>query len=187
MERVQGDGVYRVRYSERAPLGTPYTKVLERVAELTRHRELQGQYYLTVDATCLGEPVMEMFRAVKLGTLKGVTAVSITGGEQARQTTSCSAASGSGIGSGESWNVPRRDLVSGLQVLLEKGELKIAKGLREAGVLVRELMAMRTGPGGVSDGGQHDDLALAVALACWEVGRRAKRASVGMVGAHRLF
>ena len=175
-----GERICQVRYLERAPLGTPYTKVVERVAELTRHRELQGQCYLTADATCLGEPVMEMLRAAKLGSLRGVTAVSITSGEQTRQTSA-------GFGSGESWNVPRADLLSGLQLLLEKSELKIARSLGEAGVLVRELVGMRTGPGGVSDRGEHDDLALAVALACWEAGRREKKGTVGMVGTRRLF
>ena len=62
--------------------------------------------------------------------------------------------------------MPRADLLGGMQVLLEKGDLKIAKGLREAGALVRELVGMRTGQGG-SESGAHDDLVLAVALACW--------------------
>ena len=179
IERVEGgDRICQVRYLERAPLGTPYTRVVERVAELTRHRALQGQCYLTVDATGVGLPVVEQLRAAKMGALRGITAVTITGGERARQQSKAG-------GPGECWTVPRADLLGGMQVLLEKGELKIAKGLREAGALVRELVGMRTGLVGTSSSSEHDDLALAVALACWQAGRGSKQA--GMVGAGRLF
>ena len=64
-----------------------------------------------------------------------------------------------------------------MQVLLEKGELRIAKRMREVGSLVRELLDLRMttrssgavwiGAGGY---GQHDDLAIALALACWRAG-----------------
>lgn len=62
--------------------------------------------------------------------------------------------------------MPRADLLSEMQVLLEKGQLKIAKGLREAGALVRELWGCV-----LPSSSEHDDLALAVALACWQAGR----------------
>jgi hypothetical protein len=55
-----------------------------------------------------------------------VNAVNITGGGKEAQ-------------SGNVWNVPKRDLMAGVQVLLEKRELKVARGLEEAGPLVREL------------------------------------------------
>jgi len=74
--------------------------------------------------------------------------------------------------SGVSWSVPKRDLMAGLQVRLEQGELKIAKEIPEAGALVKELLSVRRtakGEGKVrvgADGyGQHDDLVMAVALA----------------------
>ena len=59
---------------------------------------------------------------------------------------------------------------------LEKGEMRIAKRMREVGSLVRELLDMQMSmknSGAVrigADGyGQHDDLAIALALACWSV------------------
>jgi len=66
------------------------------------------------------------------------------------------------------------ELISGVQVLLERGELRIAKRLPQLGSLVRELMDMRmtvslTGRArmGAEGCGEHDDLVTALALACW--------------------
>ena len=70
--------------------------------------------------------------------------------------------------------VPKRDLVTGLVVRLERGQLKIAEGLKDGEELMRELAGMRvrvTASGreeyGAWRAGEHDDLVLAVALACW--------------------
>ena len=158
---VQASQVLRVRYLERVALGTPYTRVVERVAEVTRNPKLNGASYLTVDATGVGVPVVELLRAAKLG-CRGMTAVTITPGARARQAP--------GFGVGEHWHVPRTDLLAGLQMLLERGELRISKKMRESGTLVRELLSMRGG-GANSLNGQHDDLVLAVALACWQAMR----------------
>ena len=167
--------VLRVRHLERFPLGTPYMRVVARVSELTCHSNLNGVSHLVVDATGVGVPVVESLRAARLGCL-GMTAVTITPGSRARQ--------GSGFGAGEHWNVPRTDLLSGVQMLLERGELRISKKMRESGTLLRELLSMRSGGPGTGcaadrTGGepavgwaqQHDDLVLAVALACWQAMR----------------
>ena len=84
--------------------------------------------------------------------------------------------------------MPKRDLIAGVQVLLEREELKIAKGLRELGPLMRELTDVRSTAGiggrvrlGADGCGEHDDLVIALALACW----RAKRGQIGF-GARRL-
>jgi hypothetical protein len=80
---------------------------------------------------------------------------------------------------GEHWHVPKQELMTNLLVLLEAGELSIPKRLPELWTLVRELSAveMRHRPGGVlklgADGsGEHDDLVIAVALACWKGKRK---------------
>ena len=162
-----------VRYVERAALGTPYTRVVQRMGELTRHRGLNGHCYLAVDATGVGVPVVESLRAANLG-CRALSAVTITGGERARQT------AGFGVGV-EHWTVPRTDLLSRVQMLLEKGELKIAKKMRESGALIRELISMRRRSEGEST--VHDDLVLAVALACWQ----ASRPQPGISGSQRLI
>jgi hypothetical protein len=138
-----------VRYVERLPLGTPYPVVVERMREIVQSGELAGDCVLAVDATGVGAPVVDMLRAARLGC--EVMAVTITGG-----------------GREHGGSVPKRDLMAGVEVLLEKGQLRIGR-VREAARLGRELMAMRTG----KDGGEHDDLVIALALACWRArGRR---------------
>ncbi len=67
------------------------------------------------------------------------------------------------------WNVPKQDLISGVRVLLERGELRIARDLKGLRILMRELMEMQ------ADGnrhGEHDDLVIALALACWRAKRK---------------
>jgi len=154
----------RLRYAERVPLGTPYPEVVERVRRMVRHEHLRGRCVVVADATGVGAPVVDMLRSGQLGC--EVTAVNITGGEKETR-------------SGSVWNVPKRDLMAGLLVLLERRELKIALGLKEIGPLVRELTDVRMTAGsggnvrmGAEGGGQHDDLVIALALACWRANRK---------------
>ncbi len=154
-----------VRHLERMSLGTSYTRVTERVCAIMRSPQMQGQSRLVVDATGLGAPVVEMLQRSGMGSW--MTAVTITGGEQAH-------------GSAERWSVPKKDLLTGVEVLLEAGELTISRHLKDAEVLVRELEGMRLASVGgkgklLAEGPEHDDLALALALACW----RARRARNG--------
>jgi hypothetical protein len=137
----------------------PYPKIVERVREIVQCEELRGDCALAVNATGVGAPVVDMLRAARLGC--DLAAVTITGGERASRA-----------------SVPKRDLMAGLQVLLENGQLKIGK-LKEGSRLMRELtdVTMSTsGAGRVrmgADGyGEHDDLVIALALACWRAGRR---------------
>ena len=161
--RVPGQLTLRVRHLERMPLGTRYTNVAARVGAVVRDPALAGRSRLVVDATGVGAPVVDLLRAGRLPC--ALTAVTITSGEKAE-------------GWGQEWRVPKKDLIAGVRVLLESGQLKIQRALKEAETLVRELGDIRAQvrPGGRTrlgaDGtGQHDDLALAVALACWQARR----------------
>ena len=65
---------------------------------------------------------------------------------------------------------PKKDLVGRLAVMLEQGELRVAARLGEREALERELLGMWTRPsvdGRESYEGEHDDLVMAAALACW--------------------
>ena len=166
-----------VLWLERLPLGTPYPDVVARVREVVLHITgyMREKCCVVVDGTGVGAPVVNLLRAAKLGC--EICAMTITSGEHASQGSSSHSV-------GPNWNVPKQDLMAGLQVLLEAGELRIARKLKDAGALVRELLdvratAKRNGRMRLDgDGcGQHDDLVIAVALACW----RAKRPSGGLV------
>jgi hypothetical protein len=67
--------------------------------------------------------------------------------------------------------VPKRDLITGLQVILQRGGLKIAEGMGELKELLAAMQVKIDLKGNEQYGswreGEHDDLVLAVALACW--------------------
>jgi hypothetical protein len=149
----------RLRYLERIPLGTPYPEVVERVVEVTRNRQLAGRCHLAVDGTGVGRPVVDLLR--RAGPEAILMPVTITGGQVETQEQGF-------------YRVPKRDLIIGLQVLLQRGGLQIAAGLKFGQKLVEELMAVevRVSPAGNEQyaawrEGTHDDLVFAVALAYW--------------------
>ncbi len=156
-----------VRHVERMPLGMRYPQVVERVRQVLETPDLYRRCEVVVDATGVGAPVVEMLRAAGLGC--EISSVTITGGE--RET------GGPGYGGGQ-YNVPKQDLIASVQLALEKGELRIARELRAAGALVEELVDVRRTAResgrdrvGAERAGEHDDLVIALALACWK-GRR---------------
>jgi hypothetical protein len=82
---------------------------------------------------------------------------------------------------GDTYKVPKKDLISLPQVLLQEGNrgLKIAPSLPEANTLVEELLNYRytiSEAGNHRFGswreGQHDDLLLALCLAVWAAEKR---------------
>jgi len=152
----------RLRHLERVPLGTPYTEVVDRVVVVTRSADLAERCQLIADATGVGRPVMDMLRRAGLGSSR-LWPVLITGGDMETY------ANGH-------YRVPKRDLIVGLQLLLQRRGLQIAKGMQFGPVLAREMAEMRvkiTPSGNEQYGawreGEHDDLVLALALACWGV------------------
>lgn len=159
------DDHFHVRHIEKFHLGTPYTAVVERVSEFFSELEdlVEGSETY-IDATGVGLGIFEMFvdaaREGKLGR-SWPQAVTITGG-------------GDGGSTRWGYSVPKRDLVSRLQALLELGRLKVAPDLPGADALQKELLAFRAK---ISKSGHgvyeaqrerdHDDLVLALALAVY--------------------
>lgn len=150
---------YHIRHVKREPLGTSYPAVVEHVKTLLETEPLCWPgTYLVVDATGVGAAVVDMFRLAGLRPI----CVSITGGGKETQ-------------EGNTFHVPKRNLVGALQVLLQGGRLKIAEGIPEARDLIQELLAFRVK---ISDTAHdsygndwrenpHDDLVLAAAMAIW--------------------
>jgi hypothetical protein len=149
--------MYLIQHLQRWPLRTPYTEIVSDVAMLLAREPLPG-CWLALDGTGVGKAVTDMFRTVKMParlvpiTIHGVVQVCVNG---------------------EGWSVPKKDLVGVLQVLLQRRRLKVAR-LPERETLLQEMRAFRVK---VSATGHesfaawrerdHDDLVLAVALACW--------------------
>lgn len=143
-----------VRRLERVALGTSYPRIVEHLRAITQEPALAGRCTLVVDATGLGEPVVDMLRESGAGC--DITAVTITGGN------------GISRRGHMHFGVPRRDLLAGLQLAFEQGRLRIARNMKYAEAFGRELLAMRAG----RPGSEHDDLVFAVSLACWRANRK---------------
>jgi hypothetical protein len=148
---------YALRHLHRFPLGTPYTEIVPAVAALVRSGPM-AESPVVVDQTGVGRAVVDMLRQ----SAGWVVPVTITGGH---------AVTGAEDGS---FHVPKKELVTCLQVSMQSRRLRIARTLHEAAVLVRELQQFQVKittaaneTFGVWREGQHDDLVLAVALACW--------------------
>lgn len=160
---------YRVGHLERMELGTRYPAQVERIKE--RLEELRGaassfggnivwdgKCTLIVDATGVGRPVVDMLREKGLRPV----AVTITGADAETKVDGMH-------------RVPKRNLVSALQVLLQTGRLKIHPSLPLADTLIKEMLAFKvkiTTSGNDVYGNDwrendHDDLVLATALAAW--------------------
>ena len=151
---------YHLRHLERLPLGTPYTAVAARVKALQDSGALAASKSTVVaDTTGVGLPVFEMMQAAGVANLYGVT---IHSGDAVSR-------------DGRIYRVPKRDLVSTVQVLLQRGVLKFAEGLEDGAVLRAELQNFKakinlaTGHDSYEAwrAGDHDDLVLSLAMACW--------------------
>ena len=62
-------------------------------------------------------------------------------------------------------SVPRTELVTRLQMMIQAGELELAHGCRHGEELERELVHLQLSG---KSGEEPDDLAMALALACWK-------------------
>ena len=160
---------YHVRHLERPPLGTSYVDVVERILKLLESLG-DGELVLAVDTTGVGRPVGDMLRRRLEAWVEGrqkteITAawITITGGD------SVTKAEGGGL------RVPKRDLASAPLVLMQNKQLKIAQEMPLAETLRKELLNFKVKIN-ISTGhdsyeawreGDHDDLVLAVAMACW--------------------
>ncbi len=154
----QAGNEYHIRHLERPKLGTPYPAIVDRVKQLMAGDPLLNRTALVVDKTGVGAPVVDLFKEAGLKPV----AVTITGGNSVSRDE-------------DGFCVPKRDLVTALQVLFQAGRLKVAGGLKLAPVLVEELLnfKVKINVKTAHDSyeawreGIHDDLVLAVALACW--------------------
>src|SRR5262245_56749530 len=158
LSREQEVGSYALRHLERFPLGTSYPAVADRLQALFAQAPLTDAV-LAVDRTAVGKPVVDLLRRV--GLRAQIRATVVTSGHKAVLE--------EGV-----WQVPKLELVSLLQIVLQARRLQVAQGLAEAPVLLRELTTFRAKRPAAGDDAladwrtaPHDDLVLAAALAVW--------------------
>jgi hypothetical protein len=161
--------VYHCRHLQRWPLRTSYMAIVQDTVRMVNSPELQPanellrrtepKPVLAVDATGVGAPVVDLFKAERMnGQLEPIQ---ITGGSEVTNENGVT-------------RVPKRDLVSSAQVALQNDRLQIAAVLPEAQTLIRELQNFQVkitdnahDTYGAWREGTKDDLVLAVALALW--------------------
>jgi hypothetical protein len=156
-----------VPHLERFPLGVSYAKQYERIVQLVHALPIDA---VVIDATGAGLPQLEELTARLPGV--PVTGIMIT--------------SGSNVGG--SWSrptVPKRTLVSALQVVVEHGRLKVAPS-PTADAALTEFAGFKykyTSNGNEISGNgresQHDDIVLSLAMGVWYIEARG-----GSVGAY---
>jgi hypothetical protein len=164
---TDGEHQYDVQHIERVPLGTRYPNIVDHACAtmaVLHDRIPRPALYLAVDQTGVGRAVGDML--VQANPLVDQLAlITITGADLVN---------GDAV---DGWRVPKRDLVSVVQVLLQTGRLRIANQLPMATELTNELLGFRVkislaghdsyGAGEDWRSAPHDDLVLALALACW--------------------
>jgi hypothetical protein len=150
---------YELAGLKRWSLGTPYPIIVADVKGILAREPLKSpDTFLALDFTGCGRPIWEMFGEAGVR----ATGIAITGGNAVMRAAPLE------------WHVPKRDLASCVQVLLQERRLQWPASLPEAPVLAAELANFRVkitlaanDTYGAWREGEHDDTVLAVALACW--------------------
>ena len=135
-----------VRYAKQWRLGTPYGEVAKEVGKIYRKIEPLGKPVLVVDQTGVGDAVYEMIK----DQLHGANLEGVVINQELK-----------------------RDMYAAMETNLEQGKLKIAFDCLAVKELKQELLTVeirRVGYGykfGAFEKDAHDDLVMALALACW--------------------
>jgi hypothetical protein len=143
--------------------------VVRMVNNLDPERSPDYRPVLAVDATGVGAPVVDLFKRERINA--ELRPIQIVGGANVSEEFGIT-------------RVPKRDLVSVVQVGLQNKTLKIASQLPEAGILSKELQNFQVKITDAANDvygawreGAHDDLVLAVALALWTANKPPFRVS----------
>ncbi len=152
-----------VIHLQRWQLRTSYPAIVADVVKMINGlKEYQSPDYkpvLAIDATGVGAPVIDLFKRENINA--ELRPIQIIGGANISEEFGIT-------------RVPKRDLVSVVQVGLQNKTLKIASQLPEAEILSKELQTFQVKITDAANDvygawreGTHDDLVLAVALALW--------------------
>jgi hypothetical protein len=163
--------IFHCRHLQRWQLRTPYPAIVADTVKMMNSFEMQsgdGRPTLAVDATGVGAPVIDLFKRERIKA--SLKPIQITGGMDVTRDNGTT-------------RVPKRDLVSIVQVYLQNNRLKISEQLKDAATLARELQNFQVKINdnahdsyGAWREGTHDDLVLAASLALWT----ANNSSVGV-------
>jgi hypothetical protein len=158
---------YDVANIQRIPLGTKYPVIVDHIGNVIRalqKREEPQHIALVADFTGVGRPIVDLLIDANLP-ITQVIPVTITGADTETR------------GEDGSYRVPKRNLASTVQVLLQSERLRFSTKDPLLPALKDELVGFRAkvklnGHTSYEAGedwrsAKHDDLVLALAMACW--------------------
>lgn len=164
----RGECVYSVVWIDRFDLGTSYTEVVRRTAAVKRAPETGDDPPLVMDATGIGAPVVDQFQDEGLAPVE----ILFTGGSSVNR-------------NGKTYKVPKADLATTVQTLLQASRLTIAEQLDHAAQLAKEMKRFRvkyTQAGNArfehATETDSDDVLLSMACALWYA-ESASRRTIG--------
>lgn len=148
---------YDLVFLKKFALKQSYLAVVEEIERIVEFYKIVKEYALVIDYTGVGHPVFDIFVTKGLNPM-GVT---ITAGLKSNQ---------------QAYNkitVPKKDLVTYLQIVLQNRRLRISKHLSLLNDFKQELLnfkfkvgaSMKMSFGGTQ--GYHDDIVISVGLAVW--------------------
>lgn len=153
------DPRHSVVFLSQIELGTPYTEIIEYVAQLVDSHELRGMVNIAVDRTGVGTGVMDFWMNNDI--LAPITwQITITSGRNIRR-------------DGTSFFVPKADLVASSQILMQTGKILMHPQLPGCGNLLQELYSFSMKVTNLGhkkmegDKTAHDDLCMALCCACF--------------------
>ena len=151
---------YRIRHLMRFELLTPYQEIARQVnRSLKNEKMVMIDKHLVLDATGVGRPVVEMFESEGLEPI----AITITSGFEFTR-----------VKDRAEFRVPKENLVSSMQMVVQGGRMKVAPKLKLAKTFIDEaknfkvkITEDKTATYEEWRSRDHDDLVLAVATALW--------------------
>ncbi|MEZ5404001.1 MAG: terminase family protein [Bryobacteraceae bacterium] len=153
---------HRVRFVDRIPFGAAPDAIAGYLERVVSRADLNGRTIVTIDASGAGAPIHEMFDQ-RCPPVKETTRVVIIGGKQATKDYAR-----------PHWSLPRRDLLYSIEHLLRRRQIDIASDTPHTRTLLRGLSLIERTfsdtngePLESALSTAHDDLVLALGLACW--------------------
>ncbi len=155
---------FKVVHLERFKLGTPYPALVKQVSQRAAGLKTTDKPTLAVDVTGTGQAVLDLLLRAELNPV----AINMTGG-------------GAIAAAPHGYNLPKKDLISNLQVLMQERRLQVAPGLDLGQMLAEEMANFKfkvalAALDSYSEWreGDKDDLVFAVGVAVWLANYRHK-------------
>lgn len=168
--KFDGDNrpLYELPYMKRFSLKTSYVDIVDEVIAIITKYNLLLNYSLIVDYTGVGRPVVDLFRQKHLNPV----ALSITGGARTNWVTNVEV------------NVPKKDIVTYLQLVLQNNRIALAHDLPLLRTLTQEFLSfqlkIRDNTTSVTSSyggayGVNDDIVMSMGIAIWLIEYHSKR------------